>query len=184
MKSNRNCIIDGSVGPICELERVQGRGNNVFDMLQDYPFKALHDDRSQCDWTIVMGLISLELIVDTHASCVSDGVVTYEQLKLMMSTGSVQLVDVREPHELEAGFIPGATNIPLGEVEQALRLSPDQFRELYGVTKPHKEDSDFVLYCVRGIRSLTALETARALGYTRARHYAGGFSEWLQREDL
>ncbi|XP_056100278.1 thiosulfate:glutathione sulfurtransferase-like [Rhinichthys klamathensis goyatoka] len=113
-----------------------------------------------------------------------DGVVTYEQLKLMMSTGSVQLVDVREPHELEAGFIPGATNIPLREVEQALRLSPDQFRELYGITKPHREDSDFVLYCVRGVRSLTALETARALGYTRARHYAGGFSEWLQREDL
>ncbi|XP_039517551.1 thiosulfate:glutathione sulfurtransferase-like [Pimephales promelas] len=114
----------------------------------------------------------------------TDGVVTYEQLKLMMSSGSVQLVDVREPHELEAGFIPGATNIVLSEVEQALRLSPDQFRERYGVTKPHREDSDFVLYCVRGLRSLTALETARALGYTRARHYAGGFSEWLQREGL
>ncbi|KAK7163934.1 hypothetical protein R3I94_002603 [Phoxinus phoxinus] len=114
----------------------------------------------------------------------TDGVLTYEQLKLMMSTGSVQLVDVREPDELEAGFIPGASNIPLGEVEPALRLSPDQFRERYGVTKPHREDSDFVLYCVRGIRSLTALETARSLGYTRARHYAGGFNEWLQREDL
>ncbi|XDV21679.1 hypothetical protein PO909_026735 [Leuciscus waleckii] len=114
----------------------------------------------------------------------TDGVVTYEQLKLMMSTGSVQLVDVREPDELEAGFIPGASNVPLGEVEQALRLSPDQFRERYGVTKPHREDSDFVLYCVRGIRSLTALETARTLGYTKARHYAGGFNEWLQREGL
>ncbi len=47
-----------------------------------------------------------------HPSCVSDDVVTYEQLKDMMSTGSVQLFDVREPDELEAGFIPGATNIP------------------------------------------------------------------------
>ncbi|XP_048042835.1 thiosulfate sulfurtransferase/rhodanese-like domain-containing protein 1 isoform X2 [Megalobrama amblycephala] len=114
----------------------------------------------------------------------TDIVVTYEQLKDMMSAGSVQLFDVREPDELEAGFIPGATNIPLGDVEQALRLSPDQFRERYGVTKPHRDDPDFVLYCQRGIRSLTALETARALGYTRARHYAGGFNEWLKQEDL
>ncbi|KAL0194193.1 hypothetical protein M9458_012489, partial [Cirrhinus mrigala] len=47
----------------------------------------------------------------SHLSCVSDIVVTYEQLKEMMSTGSIQLFDVREPKELEAGFIPGATNI-------------------------------------------------------------------------
>uniref|UniRef100_A0A8C1BXA1 Rhodanese domain-containing protein n=1 Tax=Cyprinus carpio carpio TaxID=630221 RepID=A0A8C1BXA1_CYPCA len=100
-----------------------------------------------------------------HPSCVSDDVVTYEQLKDMMSTGSVQLFDVREPDELEAGFIPGASNIPLGDVEQALRLNPDQFRERYGVPKPGLEDSDLVLYCQRGIRSLTALETARDLGY-------------------
>ncbi|RXN13709.1 cystatin-B-like protein [Labeo rohita] len=30
----------------------------------------------------------------------------------MVSTGNIQLFDVREPSELEAGFIPGATNIP------------------------------------------------------------------------
>ncbi|XP_042613230.1 thiosulfate sulfurtransferase/rhodanese-like domain-containing protein 1 [Cyprinus carpio] len=112
----------------------------------------------------------------------TDDVVTYEQLKDMMSTGSVQLFDVREPDELEAGFIPGATNIPLGDVEQALRLNPDQFRERYGVPKPGLEDSDFVLYCQRGIRSLSALETARDLGYSKARHYAGGYSEWIQLE--
>ncbi|KTF81109.1 hypothetical protein cypCar_00036251 [Cyprinus carpio] len=120
--------------------------------------------------------------VSTHAWCVSDDVVTYEQLKDMMSTGSVQLFDVREPDELEAGFIPGATNIPLGDVEQALRLNPDQFRERYGVPKPGLEDSDFVLYCQRGIRSLSALETARDLGTGKARHYAGGYSEWIQLE--
>ncbi|XP_016118702.1 thiosulfate sulfurtransferase/rhodanese-like domain-containing protein 1, partial [Sinocyclocheilus grahami] len=97
----------------------------------------------------------------------TDDVVTYEQLKEMMSTGSVQLFDVREPEELEAGFIPGATNIPLGDVEQALRLNPHQFRERYGVPKPGLEDSDFVLYCQRGVRSLTALETAKDLGYSK-----------------
>ncbi|XP_052413720.1 thiosulfate sulfurtransferase/rhodanese-like domain-containing protein 1 [Carassius gibelio] len=110
----------------------------------------------------------------------TDGEVTYEQLKIMISTGSVQLFDVREPDELEAGFIPGATNIPLGDMEQALRLNPDQFRERYSVPKPGIEDSGFVLYCQRGIRSLTALETARDLGYSKARHYAGGYNEWIE----
>lgn len=42
----------------------------------------------------------------------TDAVVTYEQLRHMLSTGSVQLFDVREADELEAGFIPGAANIP------------------------------------------------------------------------
>ncbi|KAK2910878.1 hypothetical protein QQF64_026453 [Cirrhinus molitorella] len=112
----------------------------------------------------------------------TDDVVTYEQLKEMMSTGNIQLFDVREPYELEAGFIPGATNIPLGDVEQALKLNPDQFRERYGVPKPGLEDTDFVLYCQRGVRSLTALGIARDLGYSKARHYAGGYNEWIQLE--
>ncbi|RXN13708.1 thiosulfate sulfurtransferase rhodanese-like domain-containing 1 [Labeo rohita] len=79
----------------------------------------------------------------------------------MVSTGNIQLFDVHEPDELEAGFIPGATNIPLGDLEQALMLNPDQFREHYGIPKP---GLDFVLYCRRGIRSLTALKIARDLG--------------------
>ncbi|KAI4878282.1 hypothetical protein NFI96_019209 [Prochilodus magdalenae] len=113
----------------------------------------------------------------------SDDVVSYSQLKKMLDSGKVQLFDVREPYEFEEGAIPGATNIPLSEVEQAFTLTPDQFRELYGVSMPEKDDSDFVLYCQRGRRSLTALEMVRGLGYSRARHYAGGYAEWDQLEE-
>ncbi|TRY57219.1 hypothetical protein DNTS_003292 [Danionella cerebrum] len=102
----------------------------------------------------------------------------------MMSTGRVQLFDVREPEEVKDGFIPGATNIPLGEVENGFRLAPSQFRERFSVSKPQTSDSDIVFYCQRGLRSLTALETARALGYTRAQHYTGGLTEWIDRERL
>lgn len=42
----------------------------------------------------------------------TDAVVTYEQLKHMLSTGSVQLFDVREANELKTGFISAAANIP------------------------------------------------------------------------
>lgn len=119
---------------------------------------------------------------ETSHKSPTDAVVTYKQLKHMLSSGRVQLFDVREPYELESGFISGAANIPLGDVDQALRLNPDQFKERYGVPKPSTEDTDFVLYCQRGRRSLDALETAWALGYTRARHYAGGYNEWIQAE--
>ncbi|KAL4624892.1 thiosulfate sulfurtransferase/rhodanese-like domain-containing protein 1 [Arapaima gigas] len=42
----------------------------------------------------------------------TDFVVTYEQLKTMLSKRSVQLFDVRNPDEFQAGRIPGSTNIP------------------------------------------------------------------------
>ncbi|XP_072548770.1 thiosulfate:glutathione sulfurtransferase [Salminus brasiliensis] len=112
----------------------------------------------------------------------SDAVVSYEQLKQMLASGDVQLFDVREPDEFVEGAIPSATNIPLSELEQAFTLTPDQFTELYGVFMPGKNDPNFVLHCQRGRRSLNALEIIQRLGYSRARHYAGGYGEWVQRE--
>ncbi|XP_066516733.1 thiosulfate sulfurtransferase/rhodanese-like domain-containing protein 1 [Hoplias malabaricus] len=108
----------------------------------------------------------------------SDAEVSFEQLKQMLASGNVQLFDVREPSEFEEGAIPGAINIPLSEVEQSFTLTPDQFKELYGASVPGKNDPDFIVYCQRGRRSLTALEILYGLGYNRARHYAGGYGEW------
>ncbi|MCJ8748354.1 hypothetical protein PDJAM_G00163840 [Pangasius djambal] len=108
--------------------------------------------------------------------------VSYEQLKQMLTAGNLQLFDVREPDEFKEGAIPGATNIPLSEVQQAFTLTPEQFAQLYGVLLPEKDSSDVMLYCQRGRRSLTALHTVHKLGYSRACHYVGGYSEWLERE--
>ncbi|CAB1316027.1 unnamed protein product [Coregonus sp. 'balchen'] len=66
---------------------------------------------------------------------------------------------------------------------EALRLSPDQFKQRFGVQAPHKEDSSIVVYCQRGRRSATALDIMWALGFSRARHYAGGYSDWVQNEE-
>ncbi|KAF7688413.1 thiosulfate sulfurtransferase/rhodanese-like domain-containing protein 1 [Silurus meridionalis] len=108
--------------------------------------------------------------------------VSYEQLKQMLKTGKLQLFDVREPDEFKEGAIPGATNIPLSEVQQAFTLTPDEFTLRYGVPLPEKHSSDVILYCQRGRRSFTALYTVHKLGYSRTRHYAGGYSEWLEHE--
>ena len=55
----------------------------------------------------------------------------------------------------------------MGEVEEALKLSPAVFQERYKAKKPGKQDSDIVFHCRAGMRSRTAMATAHQLGFTR-----------------
>ncbi|KAI5092094.1 thiosulfate sulfurtransferase/rhodanese-like domain-containing protein 1 isoform X2, partial [Silurus meridionalis] len=113
-------------------------------------------------------------------------VVTYEQLKVMLADHSVQLFDVRKPDEFQAGRIPGSVNVPLGVLEESLKLPPVQFEKVFNVKAPKKEDDNIIFHCQRGRRSLTALDTAWRLGFSKqvakARHYAGGYGEWAEKE--
>ncbi|XP_028814543.1 thiosulfate:glutathione sulfurtransferase [Denticeps clupeoides] len=109
-------------------------------------------------------------------------IVTYEELKSLLSSRSVQLFDVRNPDEFQAGRIQGAVNIPLDTLEQSLKLAPQRFELQFKAKAPGKDDYDIVFHCQRGRRSATALEIAWGLGFKRARHYAGGYSEWEARE--
>ncbi|KAF7691687.1 thiosulfate:glutathione sulfurtransferase [Silurus meridionalis] len=111
-----------------------------------------------------------------------DFVVTYEQLKVMLADHSVQLFDVRKPDEFQAGRIPGSVNVPLGVLEESLKLPPVQFEKVFNVKAPKKEDDNIIFHCQRGRRSLTALDTAWRLGFSKARHYAGGYGEWAEKE--
>ncbi|XP_028839115.1 thiosulfate:glutathione sulfurtransferase-like [Denticeps clupeoides] len=112
----------------------------------------------------------------------SGTVVSYEELKDLLGNQKLQLFDVRNPDEFAEGYIPGATNVPLGGLEQAFGLSPSAFEQRYGTPLPMKDDSDIVLYCQRGRRSATALEIVHALGFSKARHYFGGYGEWKRLE--
>lgn len=55
----------------------------------------------------------------------------------------------------------------VGEVEDALALQPDEFEERYGAKKPSKDDTNIVFHCRAGVRSLSALQSAHQLGYSR-----------------
>jgi rhodanese-related sulfurtransferase len=96
----------------------------------------------------------------------SDGdVVTHEELQSALEGDACALVDVREPHEYEAGHIPGAINLPLSRFEPA---------EL-PTGKP------IVLVCQAGARSAKALNAALAAGVKDVRHYAPGTGGWRTR---
>ena len=78
----------------------------------------------------------------------------------------VTLVDIRELDEVTQGFIPGAKHIPRGFLE--LRIED---------TQP-KRDSEIVLYCAGGVRSVLAARTLQEMGYTNVSSMIGGFGAW------
>jgi rhodanese-related sulfurtransferase len=71
-----------------------------------------------------------------------------------------QLVDVREPAEFAAGTLPGATNIPLGEL-------PSRLSEL-------DRDRRVVLLCRSGGRSANAAAFLANSGFADVVNLTGG----------
>lgn len=87
-----------------------------------------------------------------------------EEVKRGLAEGSMVLVDVREPHEFEAGHIPGSVSMPLSAFDPEA-LAAEAGRRV-------------VLSCAAGIRSARALEFLQANGIDLREHYAGGFKDW------
>jgi rhodanese-related sulfurtransferase len=88
---------------------------------------------------------------------------TPQEVAKLLERGEIELVDVREPYEHEAGRIAGGRLITLGELgAQADTISRD---------KP------VVFYCRSGSRSAMATEAFRQAGFD-AHNMAGGLLEW------
>lgn len=78
----------------------------------------------------------------------------------------IVVVDVREKHEWNEGYIPGAIHVPRGFLElQIEEAVPDKSKTV-------------VLYCAGGVRSLMAGNTLKQMGYQDAVSMAGGFGQW------
>lgn len=76
----------------------------------------------------------------------------------------LQMVDVRNPGEVAAGIIPGAVNIPVGQL-------PDRVDEL----DPRKPT---VVYCAGGYRSSVAASLLRQRGFADVSDLLGGYGAW------
>ena len=87
---------------------------------------------------------------------------TPQQVADLLRRGDVQLADVREKDEWNAGFIPGAVHVPKSYLEQwAEDRIPDKTKTT-------------VLYCAGGVRSAMAADTLAKLGYTDVVSLSGG----------
>jgi rhodanese-related sulfurtransferase/DNA-binding transcriptional ArsR family regulator len=91
--------------------------------------------------------------------------VSRKQLLRRSKADLVTVLDVRPSEEFEAGHIPGALNVPLGEIEQHLARLP--------------KEQEIIAYC-RGeycVLAFEAVATMRKKGFN-ARRLEEGFPEW------
>lgn len=80
--------------------------------------------------------------------------------------GDLQIVDVRNPGEAALGTIPGAVNIPVGQL-------PGRVHEL----DPARPT---VVYCAGGYRSSVAASLLRTRGFADVSDIRGGFTAWVE----
>ncbi|XP_015989526.1 thiosulfate:glutathione sulfurtransferase [Rousettus aegyptiacus] len=107
--------------------------------------------------------------------------VSLPELRSLLAAGRARLIDVRSREEVAEGTIPGALNIPMSELESALRMEPAAFRAAYSAEKPKLEEENLIFFCQTGKRGSQAMQLARSLGYRGARNYAGAYKEWFQK---
>jgi hydroxyacylglutathione hydrolase len=78
----------------------------------------------------------------------------------------LQIIDVRNPGEADAGMIPGAVNIPVGQLPARIgKLDP---------ARPT------VIYCAGGYRSSVAASMLRHKGFTDVSDILGGYNAWAE----
>jgi rhodanese-related sulfurtransferase len=91
--------------------------------------------------------------------------VTPEHTAAALADGSAQVIDVREPYEVQAGRIPGARHIEL--------------QELAAQAETLDRDRPVIFQCRSGARSLMAAQAFRRAGYD-AWSMVGGLEQWVQ----
>jgi hydroxyacylglutathione hydrolase len=84
----------------------------------------------------------------------------------MLERGDVTVIDVRAPDEWTAGHLPGARNIPLGQLAERARELPT--------------DKPVVVHCQGGSRAAIAASVLEMQGVPRVVNLTGGFRAWQQ----
>ncbi len=87
---------------------------------------------------------------------------------LLKGSAKIQLLDVREPFEVEIASI-GGTNIPLNEITRRANVIPI--------------DIPVVVYCKSGQRSAEAIKLLQQQGFTNLKNLKGGILQWIQDVD-
>ena len=90
------------------------------------------------------------------------------EAKEMVKDPSVAVIDVRDPHEFQAGHVPEATLIPVNSVFARREELP--------------KDGKILFVCKMGSRSALAAEMAAAAGLPAERLYnlEGGTDAWVK----
>ncbi len=93
--------------------------------------------------------------------------ITVHELQSKIKAGdSINLIDVREPHE-HAEFNIGGTLLPLGKIQT---MQIDEIEDL--------KSEPVILYCRSGMRSSQAAMVLQQLGFANVINLTGGMVAW------
>jgi rhodanese-related sulfurtransferase len=80
------------------------------------------------------------------------------------------VLDVRTPAEYAEGHVPGAINIPNGELAARVAELTDA------------KGRDIVVYCRSGVRAAQALDVLGKAGFKRLFHLQGDYNRWTEEQ--
>ncbi|HWB59886.1 MAG TPA: rhodanese-like domain-containing protein, partial [Chthoniobacteraceae bacterium] len=86
--------------------------------------------------------------------------------RLAAAPGRTQLIDVREPYEVEICRVAGSVFIPMRQIPAHVGALP--------------RDRHLLIFCHHGSRSRGVTEFLRANGFTAVSNVAGGIAAWAE----
>lgn len=126
---------------------------------------------------LIFSVITLFILSFSLSSCAQSGsndvaaTITAEELKANIEKGyDGILLDVRTPKEVANGVLPNAVVIDFQDAEFKSELAK------LDKSKP------YIVYCHAGGRSAKTKSMMLEMGFTTVTDYAGGFSEWSQKQ--
>lgn len=172
-------VLPGVMGTIQATEAIKlivGVGEPLLGRLLTYDALAMRFEEFRFsrrhDCAVCGDQPSIRAPADLAEACsveVTDRVLRLAPSDLWPMLPEVAIIDVREPKEFAVSHLPGAVNIPVGQMQQRVAEVPS------GRTA--------VFICRSGARSLTASAIATRAGLTNTAHLEGGLLAWARDVD-
>ncbi|MEL6601607.1 MAG: rhodanese-like domain-containing protein [Cyanobacteria bacterium J06614_10] len=93
--------------------------------------------------------------------------------RLADSPEAVQLIDVREPHEIEVASVPHFINLPLSQFPEWSETIHSQL----------DNEAETIVMCHLGMRSAQMCQWLISQGFTNVKNLAGGIDAYSRRID-
>ena len=104
--------------------------------------------------------------------------VSTEKLDYIISKNNYTIIDVRSPMDIETqGTIPGAINIPLDNIDDAVDKNKKEYNPVFDSSGP------FLFCCTGGVMSYMASIKVQEKGIKNVFNLAGGHSAWLKTKE-
>lgn len=118
---------------------------------------------SQQAW-IVLGLFLLMIAYRLWQRRGVEYTSVHEVKARLDARDKITIVDVRQPWEYKMGHLPGAVNIPLGDLKAGVaEFDPNQ---------------EICLVCRSGARGITGYKRLKKLGFANVKNMEGGMMRW------